>query len=85
MVNTRISNEVFGLSWAPLVGGVDSVVLSRWRVKSDSNADWMETFYETLATGQASPALAASAAMRKMIASDRRDPFFWAGPQVFGR
>ncbi len=85
MINTRISNEVYGLSWAPLVGGVDHVVLSRWRVQSNTNADWMEMFYKTLASGDASPALAAAAAMRGMIAHGRRHPFFWAGPQVFGR
>ena len=85
MINTRISNEVYGLSWAPLVGGVDHVVLSRWRVQSKTNADWMEIFYKTLASGDASPALAAAVAMRGMIAHGMRHPFFWAGPQVFGR
>ncbi len=85
MVNTRISNEVYGLSWAPLVGGAKHVLLSRWRVSSDSNAEWMATFYEAVASGQASPALAAATAMRRLLASERRAPFYWAGPQVFGR
>ncbi|TEU00601.1 MAG: CHAT domain-containing protein [Anaerolineales bacterium] len=81
----RISNELFGIPWALLAGGVDHVVLSRWRVEAASNADWMETFYETVASERASPALAAAAAMRKMIKSNQRDPYFWAGPQVLGR
>jgi CHAT domain-containing protein len=81
----RISNELFGIPWALLAGGVDHVVLSRWRVEAASNADWMETFYETVASERASPASAAAAAMRKMIKSNQRDPYFWAGPQVLGR
>ena len=84
-VQTRISNELFGISWALLAGGVDHVVLSRWRVKAKSNADWMETFYTSLASGNRSPAFAAAAAMRMAIKNGQRDPFFWAGPQVFGR
>lgn len=84
-VGSRISNEVFGISWALLAGGVDYVVLSRWRVQSSSNADWMESFYNTLVSERASPATAAAVAMRKMIADGRRHPYFWAGPQVFGR
>jgi len=85
MMNIRISNEIFGLSWAPLVGGVDHVLLSRWRVQSDSNADWMASFYDSVASEHVSPALAAAQAMRRMIAGERSDPFYWAGPQVFGR
>jgi CHAT domain-containing protein len=85
IVQTRISNELFGISWALLAGGVDHVVLSRWRVNAKSNADWMETFYLFFASGNASPALAAADAMRMMIKNGLRDPFYWAGPQVFGR
>ncbi|MCZ6642480.1 MAG: CHAT domain-containing protein [Gammaproteobacteria bacterium] len=84
-VDTRISNEVHGLSWAPMIGGVDTVVVSRWRVESTSNADWMETFYEALAASDISPAAAAATAMRRMIASTKRQPFYWAGPQLFGK
>lgn len=85
LVKTRISNEQFGISWALLAGGADHVVLSRWRVNEASNATWMETFYQSLATGQGSTAIAANAAMRKMLNSTLRHPYYWAGPQVFGR
>jgi CHAT domain-containing protein len=84
-VNIRISNEVFGLSWAPLVGGVENVVMSRWRVSAKSNAAWMGHFYASLAFGRTSPARAAATAMRAMIDEGVRHPFAWAGPQVFGR
>jgi CHAT domain-containing protein len=85
LVKTRISNEQFGISWALLAGGADQVMLSRWRVNASSNAIWMETFYKSLAVEKMSPALAANAAKRKMINSDKRHPYYWAGPQVFGR
>ncbi len=84
-MNVRISNEVYGLSWAPLVGGADHVVVSRWRVNSNSNADWMTFFYDNLTSGEASPAVGAAAAMRGMIANGHTHPFGWAAPQVFGR
>ncbi len=84
-VHTRISNELFGFSWALLAGGVDSVVLSRWRVNEASNAGWMERFYQTLVAEQQSPATAAAATMRTMIKNGERNPYYWAGPQVFGR
>jgi CHAT domain-containing protein len=81
----RISNELLGIPWALLAGGVDHVVLSRWRVQGLSNADWMETFYKTIASERVSPAVAVAAAMRGMIESGQRDPHFWAGPQALGR
>ncbi|OPY76444.1 MAG: CHAT domain protein [Syntrophorhabdus sp. PtaU1.Bin153] len=84
-VKTRISNEQFGISWALLAGGTDHVVLSRWRVNAASNAAWMEAFYRNLLMEKMSPALAANAAMRRMIGSDKPHPYYWAGPQVFGR
>lgn len=85
VVKTRISNEQFGISWALLAGGADHVVLSRWRVNEESNAAWMETFYKNLSAEKRSPSLAANAARRTMIQSDKPHPYYWAGPQVFGR
>jgi CHAT domain-containing protein len=84
-MNVRISNEVYGLSWAPLVGGAQAVVTSRWRVLGPSNADWMDDFYGRLATGEGSPAIAAAGTMRRMIGQGEAHPYYWAGPQVFGR
>jgi CHAT domain-containing protein len=84
-MNVRISNEVYGLSWAPLVGGAEAVVMSRWRVQGSSSANWMADFYGRLAEGPGSPALAAAETMRRMIRDGQADPFYWAAPQVFGR
>ena len=84
-LDVRISNEVYGLSWAPLVGGAQAVVMSRWRVEGKSNADWMKAFYARLAAGAGSPAVAAADTMKLMIHDGRTEPYYWAGPQVFGR
>jgi len=85
VVKTRMSKELCGIAWALLAGGVDNIIVSRWRVKSDKNADWMEAFYKAITSENLSPALAANEAIRKMIKSERSKPYFWAGPQVYGR
>ena len=80
-----LSNEIFGIPWALLVAGVDTVVLSRWKVLAVSNAAWMGYFYQALAAGD-TPAQAAAAAMRAMLASpETAHPYYWAGMQVIGR
>ncbi|KPA19290.1 conserved hypothetical protein, secreted [Candidatus Magnetomorum sp. HK-1] len=83
-LKTRISNELFGIPWTLLAGGVDHVVLSRWRGEPQHTAEWMEIFYSNLATGKGTPAMAANAAMKKFIINHER-PYFWAGHRVFGR
>lgn len=83
-VKTRISNELFGFSWVLIAGGVDNIVLSRWLVQSDKNSDWMKTFYKAMAAEGLSPALAANQAMCEMIKKDN-NPYYWSGPQVYGK
>jgi CHAT domain-containing protein len=80
----RISNELYGLPWALIAGGAENVVVSRWRVLGTSNADWIEWFYTSLGKGE-TPAAAAALASRKMIASGRKQPFYWAAMRVIGR
>ena len=84
-VDARISNEIHGLSWAPLVGGARQVLLSRWQVQAASNATWMRHFYRHLAADGNTPGMARAAAMREMISSGHRDPYTWAAPQLFGK
>jgi CHAT domain-containing protein len=84
-VSETRSNEIFGLPWALLVGGVGTAVVSRWKALATSNGAWMGHFYRRLAAG-ASPAEAAAGAMRAMLADPATaHPFFWAGMQVIGR
>jgi CHAT domain-containing protein len=84
-MDVRISNEIYGLSWAPLAGGADAVVTTRWKAQGAVNAEWMPDFYARLAEGGASPATAAAATMSRMIHEGQTHPYFWAAPQVFGR
>ena len=81
-VRTRVSNEIHGLSWAPLVGGAHGVLVSRWRVNAVSNGAWMQHFYRALAAGERS-ATAAAGAMRAAL-KDQPHPYHWAAPQLFG-
>jgi CHAT domain-containing protein len=84
VAQVRLSGEVYGLGWPLLVGGAETLVLSRWRVEGTTNADWISDFYADLgATGR--PARAAAVASRLMIGRGMDHPFFWAGPQVIGR
>ncbi len=83
-LHRRISNELFGIPWAVLAGGAGQVVVSRWQIAAVSHAQWMTIFYRSLSGKGASPAIAAAEAMRTMIESKKQNPYYWAGPQVFG-
>ena len=83
-LTARISNEIHGLSWTPLVGGAKQVVVSRWRVNASTNGIWTKSFYRALTEGTNS-SRAASLAMRELIASEKSHPHYWAGPQLYGQ
>jgi len=84
--NGRISpgEGVIGMSWAFLVAGTRSVVVSQWRVNSASTSQLMKNFYQALATQQDLKGLNKSQALRESslrLMKDRRyrHPFYWAG------
>jgi len=75
---------IWGLSWAMFVAGSPSNVLTLWRVRDDSTADFMVSFYTNL-LGNGNPAnkVSKAEALRQAQLSLRRDPryphpFFWA-------
>jgi len=80
----RISNELFGFPWALIIAGAENSVVSRWRIDSEANAEWMRDFYGSIGKGE-SPAIAAAEAARSAINDHRADPSLWAAMQVFGR
>jgi CHAT domain-containing protein len=80
----RVSNELFGFPWALQAAGAHNAIVSRWAVPSEANAAWMPDFYAALGKGE-SPASAAAAASRAMIARGQRQPHDWAAMQVIGR
>jgi CHAT domain-containing protein len=84
--NGRISpgEGVVGMSWAFLVAGARSVVVSQWRVNSASTSQLMKNFYLGLARQNDLKGLNKSQALRDAylgLLKDRRyrHPFYWAG------
>jgi CHAT domain-containing protein len=84
--NGRISpgEGVIGMSWAFLVAGARSVVVSQWRVNSGSTSKLMKNFYRALAGPNYPNSRDKSNALREAslrLLKDRRygHPFYWAG------
>jgi CHAT domain-containing protein len=84
--NGRISpgEGVIGMSWAFLVAGARSVVVSQWRVNSASTSKLMKNFYQALAGPNDPHSRTKSNALREAsvrLLNDRRyrHPFYWAG------
>jgi CHAT domain-containing protein len=84
--NGRISpgEGVIGMSWAFLVAGTRSLVVSQWRVNSKSTSQLMNNFYQALARQKDQKTLNKSQALREaslLLLNDRRyrHPFYWAG------
>lgn len=84
--NGRISpgEGVIGMSWAFLVAGARSVVVSQWRVNSASTSQLMKNFYQALARQKDLRNPNKSEALRDAslhLLKDRRyrHPFYWAG------
>jgi CHAT domain-containing protein len=72
------------MSWAFLVAGTRSVVVSQWRVNSASTLQLMKTFYQAMATQNDVNGRNKSQALREAslrLLQDRRyrHPFYWAG------
>ena len=83
--NGRISpgEGVIGISWAFVIAGARSVVVSQWRVNSGSTAQLMSNFYQALATQKDRKGHDKSQALReaslRLLKDQRyRHPFYWA-------
>ena len=80
--NGRISpgEGVIGMSWAFLVAGARSVVVSQWRVNSASTSKLMKNFYQALARKSRDKSNALREASLQLLSDRRyRHPFYWAG------
>jgi len=88
--NGRISpgEGVIGMSWAFFVAGTRTMLVSQWRVNSESTAQLMKNFYQALAiqpnAGHKSDALR-QASLSLIKDSRYRHPFYWAGFVLVGR
>ena len=75
---------VIGMSWAFLVAGTRSVVVSQWRVNSASTSRLMKSLYQRLTSQNDPNSQNKSLALREAslhLLKDRRyhHPFYWAG------
>jgi len=84
--NGRISpgEGVIGMSWAFVVAGARSVLVSQWRVNSGSTSQLMKNFYRALSRETNPNSLNKSEALReaslRLLQNRRyRHPFYWAG------
>ncbi|HEY0762994.1 MAG TPA: CHAT domain-containing tetratricopeptide repeat protein [Pyrinomonadaceae bacterium] len=84
--NGRISpgEGVIGMSWAFLVAGARSVVVTHWRVNSAGTARLMEKFYHAMARqselyGRNKSQALREASLGLLKARRYRHPFYWAG------
>jgi len=77
---------VMGMSWAFFVAGTHSLLVSQWKISSESTSDLMPNFYKSLALDQnRNKARALREAVLPMITESRyRHPFFWAGFVLVG-
>jgi CHAT domain-containing protein len=87
--NGRISpgEGVIGMSWAFFVAGTRSMVVSQWRVNSESTSQLMKNFYQAFAQqpngGNKSEALR-EASIRLLKDHRYRHPFYWASFVLVG-
>jgi CHAT domain-containing protein len=75
---------VIAMSWAFLVAGTRSVVVSQWQVNSGSTARLMENFYHAMArhsdlNGRNKSQAIREASLRLLRDRRYRHPFYWAG------
>lgn len=80
-----------GLSWAMLIAGVPSIVVSQWKVESAGTRDLMVSFHRALITPPAAGKTKATktealrqAALKLMKNPPTSHPFYWAGFVLVG-
>jgi CHAT domain-containing protein len=75
---------VVGMSWAFFVAGTRSMLVSQWKVNSESTSQLMMNFYQPPHAENKAMALQQSA-LRLMKDQHYRHPFYWAAFVLMGR
>jgi len=75
---------VVGMSWAFFVAGTRSMLVSQWKVNSQSTSQLMMNFYQPNHASNKAIALQQSA-LRLMKDQQYRHPFYWAGFVLIGK
>ncbi len=76
---------MIGLSWALLVAGCPTTIVSQWKVESDSNTDLMLDFHRQLRAGLSSAEALRQASLTLKKNPQYRHPFYWAPFIVVGQ
>lgn len=87
--NIGSGEGLIGLSWAFLVAGVPTTVVSQWKVESKSTTELMVKFHRELLSGTRGADFQIAGALRKaslwlLRQPAYRHPFYWAGFFVLG-
>jgi len=75
---------VIGLSWALLVSGVPTTVLSQWKVESESTSRLMVAFHQNRKRGLSDAEALRAAALALRKDPSFQHPFYWAPFIVIG-
>ncbi len=85
----RFGEGMIGMSWAFLVAGSPTTVVSQWKVDSESTASLMVAFHRALNVKAGQPLSGRAEALRQaqlqLLATPQyRHPFYWAGFVMIG-
>jgi CHAT domain-containing protein len=85
----RFGEGLIGMSWAFLIAGTPTTVVSQWKVDSAGTRQLMLAFHRNLKVKPAEPLSGRAEALRKaaleMLASPQyKHPFYWAGFVMIG-
>ena len=75
---------VIGLSWSLLVSGVPAMVVSQWKVESESTSAFMVAFHQNRKKSSSDAAALQAAALHLRQNPAYRHPFYWAPFIVIG-
>ncbi|MCL2074602.1 MAG: tetratricopeptide repeat protein [Marinilabiliaceae bacterium] len=74
---TKTAEGVFGLQRAFKLAGVETIVMSLWKVSDQTTTELMTTFYQLWLSGMSKQK--AFTAAQKQIREKYKDAFYWAG------
>jgi CHAT domain-containing protein len=75
---------VIGMSWALLVAGCPTTIVTQWQVSSKSTAAMMIAFHQHLLAGQSKAAALRHAQLATMRTPGHRHPFYWGAFVAIG-
>jgi CHAT domain-containing protein/tetratricopeptide (TPR) repeat protein len=75
---------MIGFSWAMLMAGVPSIIVSQWKVESASTRDLMVTFHRGLISSNTKTEALRQASLKLLRNPETSHPFYWAGFVLVG-